>query len=431
MRKPLLGAVAALLLAGGVGLVGAPAASAFQSDGYIVVYKDGVNADFTTSSLERSQGFTSSHRYSYAFRGFAARLSRAAYQRLDNDPSVAFITPDRVVSASPATVPIAARETVPTGVRRMGGATTTAAHPASGVSVAVIDTGIDIRNTNINFADGVNCVRPRSRPNDDNGHGTHVAGTVGGRNNGAGVIGVAPNTRIYSVKVLNSQGSGTISQVICGIDWVAANSARLNIKVANMSLGGPGSNDNNCGNTNGDAFHLAICRATTAGVTFVVAAGNSNVDIATQTPASYPEVLTVTAIADSDGAPGKLGAPPSCRRSATDDSPADFSNYATAAADRNHTIAAPGVCILSDARSRRTTVLSGTSMAAPHVAAAAALCMNNGGTPGPCNGMSPAQVVQKLRDDAAAQPSTYGFTGDPNNSPGSKYYGHLVSAATY
>ena len=85
---------------------------------------------------------------------------------------------------------------------------------------------------------------------------------------------------IYSVRVLNNQGSGSWSSVICGIDWVTANASRLNIKVANMSLGGGGSDDGNCGNSNADALHKAICRSVAAGVTYVVAAGNDNANLA-------------------------------------------------------------------------------------------------------------------------------------------------------
>src|SRR4029450_12778768 len=108
-------------------------------------------------------------------------------------------------------------------------------------------------------------------------------------NNGTGVVGVAPGIPIYSVRVLNNQGSGSWSSVICGIDWVTANAARLHIKVANMSLGGAGTDDHNCGFSNSDALHKAICSSVAAGVTYVVAAGNEGTDLSGSVPASYNE----------------------------------------------------------------------------------------------------------------------------------------------
>ena len=108
----------------------------------------------------------------------------------------------------------------------------------------------------------------------------------------------------YAVKVLNAAGQGTWSQVVCGIDWVTQKASTLNIKVANMSLAGSGFADGLCGNLIGDALNRAICRSTAAGVTYAVAAGNSGQEFSTTVPAAYPEVLTVTAMSDSDGAAG-------------------------------------------------------------------------------------------------------------------------------
>ena len=232
--------------------------------------------------------------------------------------------------------------------------------------------------------------------------------------------------------MLNSAGSGTWSQVICGIDWVTANTAALNIKVANMSLGGSGSNDNNCGNTNADALHKAICNSTAAGVTYVVAAGNSAADFAGFVPAAYPEALTVTAMSDSDGSPGGTGGAPTCRTGETDDAFATFSNFAVSTTESNHTIAGPGVCILSTWLSGGYNTISGTSMASPHLSGTVALCIGNGGTAGPCAALTPRQIIQKIRSDARSTTVPgYGFAGDPNSPVAGKYFGYLARAGGY
>ena len=163
------------------------------------------------------------------------------------------------------------------------------------------------------------------------------------------------------MKVLDSRGSGTWAQIICGINWVAAHASSDGIAVANMSLGGLGSSTDNgpCGATS--ALHQAICNATTAGVRFAVAAGNdawaypdsSLPDV----PAAYDEVMTVTAYGDSNGLAGGGGAAPSCRSGEADDRYASFSNWSNNLTDNAHTIAAPGVCISrpGSARARATT----------------------------------------------------------------------------
>ena len=325
-------------------------------------------------------------------------------------------------------------QTLPTGINRIDAETgslvgtplvpTDWSATATPAAVAVIDTGSG-PHAELNVPGGYNCSTGQSYA-DGNGHGTHVAGTIGARNNTAGVIGVAPGIPIYSVRVLNNAGSGSWSSVVCGINWVTANAARLNIRVANMSLGGSGSDDGNCGNTNNDALHKAICGATAAGVTYVVAAGNDGANEAGFVPAAYNEVLTVTAVADFNGAPGG-GAAATCR-SDVDDTAADFSNYTTPSSpDAGHTIAAPGVCILSTWKSGGYNTISGTSMATPHVTGTAAVCIASGA----CIANDPTSVINKLRYDAAQASSSYGFIGDPGHAittkTGTLYYGYLVT----
>jgi subtilisin family serine protease len=152
--------------------------------------------------------------------------------------------------------------------------------------------------------------------------------------------------------------------VICGVDYVTANADK--IEVANMSLGGSGTDDGNCGNSNNDALHTAICNSVAAGVTYVVAAGNDSSDASGFVPAAYDEVITVSALADFDGKTGGVGS--STCRSDEDDTFANFSNYG---ADVD--IVAPGVCINSTWKGGGYNTISGTSMASPHVAGGAAL----------------------------------------------------------
>jgi subtilisin family serine protease len=241
---------------------------------------------------------------------------------------------------------------------------------------------------------------------------------------------------VWAVKVLNKRGSGSWSQVICGIDWATGTRTDSisgnDIAVANMSLGGLGSSLKTCATTS-DALHKAICNSTAAGVTYVVAAGNDGWDFdypsQPNVPAVYPEVLTVSAVSDSDGLPGGVGGAPSCRTSEADDRYASFSNYALTSTGRSHTVAGPGVCILSDWTGGGTRTISGTSMATPHLAGVVALCLNEAGTPGECDGLSPAQIIQKIRTDAEAHNglnTAYGFTGDPLNPVSSRYYGYLA-----
>lgn len=351
-------------------IVAAPPEDKIPGD-YVVVLKDGVDADAAADDLAAEHGLALGHVYHAALRGFSAHVPEARLEKLKADARVAFVSEDRLVEASAkpgsssgtVTQP---PQTVPTGVRRI--LADANANKGAGVTVAIIDTGIDLSHPDLasNVIANKSCIIGKKSGADDNGHGSHVAGTIAALDNAIGAVGVAPQAKLAAVKVLNSQGSGSWSSIICGLDWVVANAAALNIKVANMSLGGGGSSDGNCGNTNNDALHKAICRVRDAGVTLVVAAGNESSDTATKVPAAYDDaVITVSALADSDGLAGGLGVATSY---GADDTFASFSNYGTAV-----DIGAPGVKIYSTWKGGAYNTISGTSMASPHVAGAAAL----------------------------------------------------------
>jgi subtilisin family serine protease len=373
---------------------GAAAPSAAIPGQYIVVFHDQLaRPGDAARDLARRHGLQLLHVYEHAIKGVAATIPAGALGAVARDPRVQFVSEDRVV--------VAFQQTLPTGVNRIS--TETKTNTGAGVTVAILDTGINLTHPDLqaNIAGGVNCSTGKSY-NDGNGHGTHVAGIVAARHNDIGVVGVAPGALLWAVRVLNSAGSGSWSSVICGIDFVDARSPakRGPITVANMSLGGSGSDDGNCGLTNNDALHKAICKAVADGVTFVVAAGNSGADLKGFVPAAYNEVIAVTALADSDGAACGAGVPTSY---GADDGFASFSNYATGG-DLGRVMAAPGVSIFSTYKNGGYATLSGTSMASPHVAGAAALYLATH------PGASPAAVLQALL--ALGEPPNVNFSGE-------------------
>lgn len=360
---------------------------------YIVVFKDGVNASQAASDIARANGLGLQHVYNYALHGFAATIPDTRLDAVKNDARVEVVVQDRYVSIdhctpghpqhceTPTPPPGGGTQTIPTGILRISGIlSSTVSGNGSGsvnVDVAVIDTGIDLTHPDLNVVGGVNCSTGSSYK-DGHGHGSHVAGTIGALDNDFGVVGVAPGARLWAVRVLNNAGSGSWSSIICGVDWVTANAST--IEVANMSLGGTGT-EAGC---NDNGMQEAICNSVAAGVTYVVAAGNESDDAANHVPAAYDQVITVSALADFNGEPGG-GAASTCR-SDVDDTFANFSNFGS-----DVDIIAPGVCIESTWKGGGYNTISGTSMASPHVAGAAALYKANN------PGASPAQVQNALQ----------------------------------
>jgi subtilisin family serine protease len=410
---------AVIVAAAGLVAFGASSASGQAIAPYVVLFQDDVDAATKVAELERSQHFRADHHYVASLSGFAAKLTARQRDAVAHDASVAEIHEDRSVRLAPSARTTRAA-TLATGVRRIGGG----AKAADGVAVAVLDTGIDLGHPDLVALAGTNCVGGATRRptavSDGHGHGTHVAGTIAGRNG----IGVAPGTTVYAVKVLDDQGRGSTSQLICGIDWVTANASRLGIRVASLSLGMPGAADSDCGRSSKDVLHKAICKSISAGVVYVVAAGNDATDIAGDVPSGYPEVLAVTAMSDTDGAPGGRGGNAACGPRERDDAYASFSNYAGGAAGAAHLVAAPGVCIRSSWPGGGYKTISGTSMAAPHVAGAVALCIASGA----CRGGA-AAVIARIRADAAAHGG--GFAGDERAPIARRHYGDLVWAGGY
>ena len=431
---------AALLVACGAAFAQAqPPQNAGEEKRFIVVLEDDVSSSRSVADAHaRRYGVAVTNVYSHALNGYAAKVPEQALPGIRNDPRVAFVEQDYVQQAFNHD----SSQRLPTGINRIEGEQSSAKsgdHTGTvDVDIAVLDTGIQKDHPDLNVAGGYNCTSSiRSNYGDGHGHGTHVAGIAAAKDDNTGVVGAAPDARLWAMKVLTDSGIGFTSWIICGIDRVTAmnTDANLanNIEVANMSLGGSGG-DSTC-NSLFDSYHKAICRSTKAGVTYAVAAGNSNKDLKDSRPATYDQVLAVTAVSDFNGVPGG-GAAATCRAD-VDDTSADFSNFTTVGhADANHTIAAPGVCIESTWKGSTYNTISGTSMASPHVAGTAALCIATSGTTGKCTD-GPSDVMSDLRSDAAARSNDpavspyYGFTDDPNTPNGSRYYGYLEYAGGY
>ncbi len=278
--------------------------------------------------------------YETAIQGFSIKMAPGQAKKLADDSDIKFVEPDQIVTLSPVVINAkpggggggSASQTTPWGITRVGGGIS-----AVGKRVWIIDTGVDLTHPDltVNSTLGKSFVPRVSSPNDDNGHGTHVAGIIAAKNNTIGVVGVAAGATVIPVKVLDRRGSGAYSTVISGVNYVA--SVAASGEVANMSLGGPVS----------DALDLAITNAAAAGIKFALAAGNDASDANLNSPARVngDNIYTVSAMDKTDVF-------------------AYFSNYGNPPVD----FAAPGVSIYSTYKGGGYATLSGTSMAAPHVA---------------------------------------------------------------
>jgi aqualysin 1 len=318
----------------------------------------------------RIQGRAPRHVYDRALKGFAIELTDAEAVALSNDPRVAFVEEDSIMEA------VVTQTGATWGLDRIDqrnrplNGTYVYTSTGSGVNAYIIDTGI--RRSHTQFGGrafiGFDAVTSGGSANDCNGHGTHVAGTVGGS-----VHGVAKSVRLYAVRVLSCSGSGSTSGVIAGINWVTNNHVKP--AVANMSLGGGPST----------ALDTAVRNSISAGVTYTIAAGNSNTNASNASPARVGEAITVGSSTSSDAR-------------------SSFSNYGSVV-----DIFAPGSSITSAwyTSNTATRTISGTSMAAPHVAGVAARYLQ--GNPG----ASPATVRTAIVNDA----TTNRLSGLPSGTP--------------
>ena len=342
-------------------------------DSYIVVLEDRVaDANAVADDLVPMHGGRKKFVYNKALKGFSANLSEKAALAIAADPRVKYVEEDGYVSIDTT------QSGATWGLDRIDqrdlplSGTYTYNVTGSGVKAYIIDTGINFSHSDFGgrAISGFDAV-DGGTADDCNGHGTHVSGTVGGAK-----YGVAKGVTLVGVRVLDCSGSGTNSGVIAGVNWVASDHAAGTPAVANMSLGGGAST----------ALDDAVNAAIADGVTFAIAAGNSNTDACTTSPARVASAITVGATTSTDAR-------------------ASYSNYGTCV-----DIFAPGSSITSDwySSTTATNTISGTSMATPHVTGTAALYLATNTT------ASPATVWAALRDNSTLNHVTSPGSGSPN-----------------
>ncbi|GIG67105.1 S8 family peptidase [Phytomonospora endophytica] len=377
--------VAAAVLAAAIGGFASPAPAAPETGeirhsgaataiagSYIVVLHDVTTTE--AHSLAGSYGADVDDVYTHALNGFSATMSEADAARLAADPAVAYVEQNRTVGLTGTQSP-----TPSWGLDRVDQRNLpldnsyTYPNAGAGVRAYVVDTGIRMTHTDFGgrAVSGIDTVDGDGDAADCNGHGTHVAGTLGGTS-----YGVAKEVTLVGVRVLDCGGSGSYAGVIAGIDWVAGDHDAGEPAVANVSLGGGYD----------QATNDAVTGAIADGVAFTVAAGNSDADACAGSPSSTPDAVTVGA-------------------TASDDSRASFSNHGTCL-----DLFAPGHNITSAwaTSDNATNTISGTSMAAPHVAGATALVL------GAHPGYTPRQIRDALVADATPDLVTDAGTGSPN-----------------
>lgn len=344
-----------------------------EREAVIVVFRDQVaNSRGLAQQLAAASGGELSFTYEHAIKGMAGSFPAAALEGIRRNPNVAYIEPDGEVWISQTTQTNATwgLDRIDQRDRPLNGTYVYDAD-GSGVRAYIIDTGIRLTHSEFTgrMLPGFDAITSGGNANDCNGHGTHVAGTVGGT-----IYGVAKKVSLVPVRVLNCQGSGTTSGVIAGVDWVTANHVKP--AVANMSLGGGAST----------ALDNAVKNSVAAGVTYAVAAGNSNANACNYSPARVAEALTVGATTSTDAR-------------------ASYSNFGSCV-----NLFAPGSSITSawHTNNSSTNTISGTSMASPHVAGVAALYLQGNPT------ATPSAVGTAVINNATTGKVTSAGSGSPN-----------------